>query len=534
MTTLNSQHRDGQELNLANLVSAVITKLGTSVIAQLVCVSLAAFGVGLLVSHVGSLLTIGFAVGLVGVVAVWKHPPFAGYLMIGLGPSIVGFDRGQVLPVVRPNEALLIVLAGVLSIRWAVTSRRFRIKLQPVDYAMLALLVAGFVLPLAVQVARSNALLMGDVLYASVFVRLLLLYFVFRLTVRTRQQIRMALGVSLVVASLMGLLGTAGALDLFGLGEKLNQIFASGVNFRYSKGRGFGLIGNPIGYGVYEAIHVCIAVALLLFSQRGVTAEASPSYATFNAGRSSRVWLGLAAVCCTVGLFGSAQFGPLLAFGAGISCLAVLTKNVRRLMRWSLPILLVASVVIVPLFGQRIDRLGGATLPSERREQIQQDVASSDQGRELYLADPGSSWDVRLYNIRVLFLPEFTSTSHWVWGVKPQARILAPPTGKEYAWIESGLLWLFWSGGVPLFAAWYGLGVAAFAGAYRLMKRSTGLLAAVGASVIGVVVVVHVAQIFDPHATLRGTVDIFYPLLAMFSTSWALFRGSEPDEGPAN
>lgn len=477
---------------------------------RVLVVALVAAVSGVVVSFAGILVIIGAFASVFLAVTVWRYPPIAGYVMIGFAPTIVGFERGQVLPVLRPNEALLFFLAGVLVVRWIVRGGRLNVRMWSLDVAMVLMVVAGFLLPLVVQVVRNNPLHIDDVLYAFVFVRLLILYFLFRSTIQTTRQVKIVLGVSLSVASLMGLFGTVGALNVAGLGEWLNATFSPASNFTYSQGRGMGLIGNPIGYGVYEAIHAVVAIALLLYKQQ------------------PRRWLAAAAVCCTIGLFGSAQFGPLLAFVAGAVSLAVATKNVRVVMRWALPILLVVSVVIVPLFGQRLDRLDGIALSSERREQIQQDVALESQGRELYLANPGSSWDVRLYNLRVLFLPEFKSPSHWVWGVSPQARVLAPPTGRSFAWIESGILWLFWTGGVPLVFGWHALLATALWVSRRLVRGSGELAAAVGAATFSVVVIVAVAQLFDPHVTLRGTVDVFYPLLAITVAGWVGVSSRSP------
>ncbi len=500
-------HRTDPHATNVEMVDVVgLERLRQSPMLRLLLVAVSAAVGGVLVSVAGFMIGFGLVFGLSMAAVVWRYPPTAGYIMIGLAPTIVGFERGQVLPVLRPNEALLFFLVGVLLLRWGVHSRRIPTRIWSLDIAMVAMVLTGFLLPLLVQVARNRPLLADDVLYAAVFIRLLLLYLLFRSTIRTTRQVKIALGVSLVVASLMGILGTAGALNVAGLGQRLSETFAPGTNFQYSQGRGMGLIGNPIGYGVYEAIHACIAIALLLYKQR------------------PRKWLVLAALCCTVGLFGSAQFGPLLAFVVGITSLAIVTKNVQVVLRWAVPMLLVASVVIIPLFGQRLDRFEGVSLPSERRDEIQQEVTPSEQGRELYFADPGSSWDVRLYNLQELFLPEFKTSAHWVWGVTPQARVFAPPTGKEYAWIESGILWLFWTGGIPLVAAWHGFLLTALTISYRLVRRTNELAAAVGAAAFSSIMAVGLAQAFDPHVTLRGTVDIFYPLLAITVAGWVGYR----------
>lgn len=435
------------------------------------------------------------------VLVTWRLPHFAGYIMIAASPWVVGFGRDQVLPLLRVNEALLAVILAVLGTRWLLYSRRIVLRFRSLDWAMLAVAMFGFFLPLVAQFVRLKPLGADDVFYAAVFVRLALLYLVVRLTIRNQHQVRTAMALSLVSATVLGILGTMDSLNLGDTAERLNRFFPND-GFIVDDGRGASTIGNPIGFGVYMAINAMMAISLFL------------------AGERPRRLIGFAAVVCCVGVAGSGQIGPFLSFGVGLLALALVTKNTARMIRLAIPFVLVMAILLAPLAQRRIEGFGGPEIDSRKREAIANSPAS-EQGRALFEANPGSSWDVRLYNLETFFIPSFTEPANVFWGVTPQARVTSPREGEEFIWIESGHLWLIWTGGIPLFITWFALLITGMVVGRRVLRGRAGPIGAAGAATFATMWIVNTAMIMDPHMTLRGTADVLYPLLALCMTGAA-------------
>ncbi len=505
---LDAIHREDAGLRVANDFEAMVDNIFTFIKMPdpknylrygLLAAALCLVG-GFFVSFGGG--SVGVAViALVGlIVLVWIHPPIAGYIMIGTAPLIVGFSRDQVLPRLRPNEALLALLLVVLAARWLIVSREIKLRLHRIDFVMIGVVLTGFFLPLITQVARLKPLSVDDILYALVFVKLGLLYALIRNTIKTPGQVRVALGISLLFASGLGVMGLMDSLNIAATADRLHRFFPND-GYIVDDGRGAASIGNPIGFGVYQAINALIAIAMLLGNER------------------PRRLIGLAALCTSLGVVGSGQIGPTLSFITGIIALAVITRSVGRLFRISIPFLVIAMIITAPLIQRRIAGFDGPGIPSATRTAIQNQPDYT-QGESLFEANPGSSWDVRLYNLEMFFMPSFRDVDNVVWGVTPQARVASPREGEEFIWIESGHMWLIWSGGIPLFIMWFAFIGVGMHTARHVLRSRAGPVGIAAAATFGALAVVNTAQTFDPHMTLRGTADVLYPLLALMMVGY--------------
>ena len=158
------------------------------------------------------------AVTLAAAVAV--YPPLAAFGLISVTPLIAGIDRGAVIPVLRPNEALALVLATGLFARLAaeiIAGKPFRPRLGRVDAAILMLAVAGSALPILWMHARGADVTQDDILYALTLWKYYGLFLIVRASVRSVRDVAVCLWLSLAATSVVALVAILQALQLFGV-----------------------------------------------------------------------------------------------------------------------------------------------------------------------------------------------------------------------------------------------------------------------------------------------------------------------------
>jgi hypothetical protein len=170
------------------------------------------------------------------------------------------------------------------------------------------------------------------------------------------------------------------------------------------------------------------------------------------------------------------------------------TSLFGSVVRRNLPLLFGAGALAVlifwPVIAHRIEGLGG------------------DQGLP-------NSWEVRWDNLQQFFIPRISDGMNWLLGVQPAPRVPAPERWREFVYIESGYLWLIWIGGVPFLLAFASFAYSALGTLRRVARTRFDAVAAAAASGFCYLSALLVLTLFDPHLTLRGAADLFFPLLAL-------------------
>jgi hypothetical protein len=430
------------------------------------------------------LFTLGGVAAVVVATAVILHPPAATYIVIASTPLIVGVERDALLPILRPNEVVLLVVAAAVVSRALIrgsTRAAWRFRVTAVDATILLLALTSSLLPLFWMAVRGKAISQDDVLYALTMWKYLGVYLIVRTTITTDRQVRTALWCAFVGGAFVALVAILQSLQLFGVPHLLTHYYApSGNDFALTNSRGTSTLASSVATGDVMAVSLGLALAWL---SRG--------------GRPR----GLLIACCTLFLFGvlaSGQFSGVIGLGVVLLVLLIVDKRLTARLIGLLPVGVLAALVMQPVISKRVSGLSSGHLPA--------------------------SWSDRLNNLRTYFWPQLFPNFNWVLGVRPEARIAARQFRTGWVWIESGYTWLLWTGGVPLFCAFIAFLVATIRAAAR-RAREPGVMGVVGLATLACLWALAVLMLFDPHLTLRGSADLLFVLLGLTTASVRVTSG---------
>jgi hypothetical protein len=418
------------------------------------------------------------AVGVVLVVAVaacvWAWPALAACLIIALTPLTAGINRGSAVPVLRPNEAIALLLGVTLAARAVVrmrTGQLPKIRLDRLELALVLMAVTSSVIPLMWMALRQQPISRDDLEYALVLWKYLGLYVIIRSSVTTERQVRWCLWLSVAAACVVALLAILQSLGLLGVPGLLAKYYAPFGNTGAFRARGSSTLGLPAATADLAIINLAVIAGL------------------WTRYRRYRPVLAAAAALLILGALSAGEFSSAIGLVVGVICIAIVMRKPRLL--WGfLPGGLAAGYVLRPVIARRLSGFQSASgLPV--------------------------SWTGRLQNLQTYFWPKLFSGWHFVLGVEPAARIPVATQATGYVWIESGYTWLLWGGGIPLLASFVFLVYASARRGWLAARAGNDARSVAGVAVFTAIIVITVLMTFDPHLTYRGSADAFFSLLAL-------------------
>jgi hypothetical protein len=284
----------------------------------------------------------------------------------------------------------------------------------------------------------------------------------------------LCLAASMAAGAIVAAVAMLQVNNLLGVPELLHQYYDSPFTGFQGPvtGRGTSTIASSFGTADVMIMNLLIALALLR-------------------DRHWRSWrLALAATIFLVGCLAAGAFSGVIGLVVALLAFGVIARQTGRILLASVPVTAVGMIAFWPVIA---GRLAGFERPSGLPH----------------------SWEGRWANLRDFFLPEIMSGVNWLTGVRPTGRVPAPEPWRDWAYIESGYVWLVWIGGLPFLLAFLAFVVV---GVLRLWPVVAGRRDAVGAAALAALaylLVIAVLMLLDPHLTIRGSADLFFPLLAL-------------------
>jgi len=438
---------------------------------------------GILAVAAGPLLALA-AIGvllLVGLFAAAAYRPvFATYAYLGTLPLIAGIDRGNLIPLVRPNEALLVVLiVGALVgayLRWC-RGDRVPLQLNQLDIPLGIFLLMSTAWPLLSMILRGHPPLTSDLAAVLPVCKLVAIYLLVRFTISSEDQLLRCFRLIIWPGAVVAVIAILQTLHFGPVVSMLQAVWTPDSNAAALAERGTTTLGSPLATGDYLVI--CLTLVICC-GMRGLLE------------RRERLALGLV---LGAGVLATGQFSTwisaVVAGGIILWRFSSVRRNSMRLL-WLVP---VALAVGAPALIGRLQGFGEFGVPR--------------------------SWIGRWSNLSTFYLPRFGFINVLL-GVSPNSVLPAPERWRDVIYLESGYLDLLWIGGIPLLVAFGWLSVVVLRRTGKLMALSDGpsggqpgaLSAAASALWVSWWFVV-ILTVLDPHLTFRGSGDLLFVLLGM-------------------
>jgi hypothetical protein len=438
---------------------------------------------GILAVAAGPLLALA-AIGvlvLVGLfVAAAYRPVFATYAYLGTLPLIAGINRGNLIPLVRPNEALLVVLvAGALVggyLRWC-RGDRVPLQLNQLDIPLGLFLLMSTAWPLLSMMLRGHTPVSSDLAAVLPVCKLVAIYLLVRFSVTTEGQLVRCFRLIIWPGAVVAVIAILQTLHFGPVVSMLQAIWTPDSNAAALAERGTTTLGSPLATGDYLIICLTLVVCC---GMRGLLE------------RRERLALGLV---LGAGILSTGQFSTwisaVVAGGVILWRFSTVRRNSLRLL-WLVP---VALAVGAPALIGRLQGFGEFGVPR--------------------------SWIGRWSNLSTFYLPRFGFINVLL-GVSPNSVLPAPERWRDVIYLESGYLNLLWIGGIPLLAAFGWLSVVVLRRTGKLIAQPDGSSGgqpgalSVAASTLWVSWwLVVILTVLDPHLTFRGSGDLLFVLMGM-------------------
>ncbi|HKF78900.1 MAG TPA: glycosyltransferase, partial [Candidatus Dormibacteraeota bacterium] len=438
-----------------------------------------------------TLLLTGAAGGVALLILTARRPALACALLALAIPLTAGMARGAVVPLLRVNEALLLVVAAGLLVH-----HLFRWRAQA--YRGLDLVVLGFsavnvVVPWAVILLSGADAALDDWLLVLAPIQYLVVYLVYSRTEFTPADLRLFFNVCMLASIPVAAVAAAEALNIGGVRDLLAGYYPKAPQPSWDRVyRPASLLGHYSAVGAFGLLNLLLALALAATRQPGFP----------------RWWLSLVVGANLLSMVASETYAPLAVLPVG----AVAVLLVVRRVPWSalaagLPVLGAAAVALWPSVSGRVGAQfggagGGIALPETMQTRI-------------------DYW-------QAFFIPALLNHGPWL-GTGTLIPAEVPHSLVDF--VDNGYLWELFRAGVPGLAMLVVMLVAVAAAAWATRISEDPSIRVLGAVCLGGVVSVVLLDTTSEYLTFTGVSQEFWMFTGLLSGAVVAARSAAAAPG---
>jgi O-antigen ligase len=280
-------------------------------------------------------------VAALALLALTAWRPAIGLAVYAFSISLTtGLGRGTLVPVLRPNEAILLVVVCGLALHYL--PRRQRRPITSLDMAIGAYTLGVVVISsLVLVLSRSARLFDPDTLRGILSpLQLLLVYVVYSRVELTSRAVQAVLNLTMLASIFVSVLAVAELVNLPGARVFGESYYPPAVNLYNAFEPGYrpiSTLGHYSAVGAFATVNYMLA--LTLSSMR------HPAF--------PRLWLGLVMVANLAGLVASLTWAPLLALPLVTGLVLWYGRHVPRQFGLTLAALAIALLVLWPAVSSR-------------------------------------------------------------------------------------------------------------------------------------------------------------------------------------
>jgi hypothetical protein len=296
-------------------------------------------------------ILLGGLAALAFVAVTARQPAIGCGLSALLIPLTTGLGRGTIVPLLRPNEAILLLL--VVGLVLYHLPRRHRRPVTSADLAVGSFAIGIVIVPILVLFVSSSPYLhdmdtLRNVLAPAQF---FVIYLIFSRTEFSTRGLHAILTLTMLASVLVGLIAVAELADLAGLRGLMASYYPAPV-----KPPGWDPIYRPLStLGHYSAVGALAAVNYTL----------ALSLATARHPAFSRVWLIVVMAVNLGALVASLTWAPLLVLPVVTGIVLWHGRRIPRELGMVVAALAIATVLFWPAVSARTAQQGVASSPSQ-------------------------------------------------------------------------------------------------------------------------------------------------------------------------